>query len=74
MKMVCILELQYDDEKTAKAVSKAVGVDNYQFVTSKLEGDKIISKVEAASISGLIHTLDDYLACVSVAEKVTKER
>ncbi len=74
MKFICTLELKYDDERTAKAVSKAVDVDNYQFVTSKLEGDKIISKIESNSISSLIHTLDDYLACVSVAEKVVNEK
>jgi hypothetical protein len=74
MKIECTLELRYENEITAEAVSKAVGVDNYQFVASKLEGDKILSKIESNSISSLIHTLDDYLACVSVAEKVANEK
>jgi hypothetical protein len=74
MKFTCTLELEYEDESTAKAVSKAVEVDNYQFVESILEGNKIISKVKSESISSLIHTLDDYLACVTVAERVAKEK
>jgi tRNA threonylcarbamoyladenosine modification (KEOPS) complex Pcc1 subunit len=72
MKVSCKLEFDYGSEEEAKAVLKAVEVDNEEFVKTTLEGKKIISMVESESLPSLIHTLDDYLACVSIAEKVVK--
>lgn len=72
MKITCRMEFEYDSEKEAEAIAKAVEVDNYQFVNTVLEGRKIISRAESESIPSLIHTLDDFLACVGVAEKVVK--
>lgn len=72
MKVSCTLEFDYDSEEEAQAVAKAVSVDNEGFVAMNVEGTKIISTAEAESISSLIHTLDDFLACVSVAERVVE--
>ncbi len=72
MKVSCKLEFSYESEEEAKAVLKAVEVDNEEFVKTSLEGKKLLSKVESDSIPSLIHTLDDYLACVSIAERVVK--
>ena len=72
MKIICKLEFEYESELEAEAVAKAVEVDNYQFVNMVLEGKKIVSQAESESIPSLIHTLDDFLACVGVAERVVK--
>ncbi|UCE73336.1 MAG: hypothetical protein JSV56_09915 [Methanomassiliicoccales archaeon] len=72
MKIMCKLEFEYDSEEQAKAVAKAVEVDNYQFVKTSLEKNRIISTAESETIPSLIHTLDDFLACVGVAERVVK--
>lgn len=72
MKVSCKLEFTYGSEEEAEAVVKAVEVDNYQFVKTMLEGKKLLSTVESESIPSLIHTLDDFLACVGVAERVVK--
>ncbi len=70
MKITCRLEFNYDSNEDAEAVAKAVEVDNYKFVKTTLEGDRMISIAESESIPSLIHTLDDFLSCVGVAEKV----
>jgi hypothetical protein len=72
MKVSCKLEFDYGSEEEAQAVLQAVEVDNEQFIKTTLEGKKLLSVVESDSIPSLIHTLDDYLACVSVAERVVK--
>ena len=74
MKISCTLEFDYDSEDEAQAVAKAVEVDNEGFVNMIVEGKRIISTAESESISSLIHTLDDFLACVSVAERVVNGR
>jgi tRNA threonylcarbamoyladenosine modification (KEOPS) complex Pcc1 subunit len=72
MRVSCTLEFDYDSEEEAQAVAKAVEVDNEGFVKMDVEGKKIISTAESESISSLIHTLDDFLSCVSVAERVVE--
>ncbi len=47
-------------------------MDNERFVHMVVEGKKIKSTAESESIPSLIHTLDDFLSCVSVAERVVK--
>ncbi len=65
----CILELAYDDETLARAVAHSVMIDDYGYVSTTLEGKKVRAKMGANSVLGLLHTLEDYLACVSVAER-----
>lgn len=66
---LCILTFEYENQKVAEAILKSIDVDNYNFVQSELNYNKILSKINSTSIPSLIHTIDDYLACVSVAEK-----
>lgn len=72
MKISCTLEFDYDSEKEAEAVARAVEVDNEGFVKMDVDGKRIISSAESESIPSLIHTLDDFLSCLSVAERVVK--
>ncbi len=73
MAITCKLEFGYDSKEEAEAIAKAVEVDNYQFVKTTVHDKQIISTVKSESIPSLIHTLDDFLACVGVAEKVLKK-
>jgi hypothetical protein len=38
-----------------------------------VKGKTLEAVVESSSISSLLHTLDDYLACVSVAADIVKK-
>ena len=40
------------------------------FVKQWRDDKKLSAHIESKSVSSLLHTLDDYLACVSVAEKI----
>jgi hypothetical protein len=74
MKVVCNLELEYDSNSIAKKVLSSTKVDDYNFVDSNLNNNKIETKIECKSVSSLIHTLDDYLACISIAEKIVSKK
>ena len=73
MKARCELSFQYPSKHVASTVLQATKVDDQGFVTSSLEENCIIATIEAESVSSLIHTLDDYLSCVSVAEQVVNK-
>jgi hypothetical protein len=70
MKITCNLQFHYDDSKKAEKVIRSLKVDDLDFVDSKVNGDLLEVVIESSSIPSLIHTLDDYLACLSVAEKI----
>ena len=70
MKVTCDVVIEYDDVKKTENVSRSIEVDNLGFVESQINGRQLEAHIESKSISSLLHTLDDYLACISVAEKI----
>ncbi|UCD14632.1 MAG: hypothetical protein JSW60_04215 [Thermoplasmatales archaeon] len=70
MKVSCNLAIEYNSTEKAEKILRSIKVDNFDFVTSKLNGNMLETKIESKSVSSLLHTLDDYLACISVAEKI----
>ncbi len=70
MDVNCEIIIDFDDIKKVKTVLKSIKVDDFDFVKSKASGKRLEAKIKTNSISSLIHTLDDYLACISVAMKV----
>jgi len=72
MKAFCTLTLEFENPEKAKKVLRSVQADDQGFVTSKVTGKTLEAVVESTSVSSLLHTLDDYLACVSVAAEIVK--
>jgi hypothetical protein len=70
MKAICDITLEYGDADKAKKIQKSIEVDNLDFVRSQVKGKKLEAHIESKSISSLLHTLDDFLACATVADKV----
>ena len=70
MKIKCKISIEYDDAEKTNAVLKSIKVDDFSFVKSNIDGKILEASIESSSVSSLLHTLDDYLACVSVAEKI----
>ena len=70
MDIECTLEFSYEDEKDAKTVFASVDVDNYGYVDAGVEENKIVSRIRAKNLASLLHTLEDYLSCISIAEKM----
>ncbi len=70
MKVKCSLTIDFDDVKKAETVLRSVQVDDLDFVKSKINKKQLEAMIESNSVSSLLHTLDDYLSCVSVAMKI----
>jgi hypothetical protein len=70
--------LTYRNEREAEAVARAVSPDNVDvpqglFVETVRSGSEVYTKIECQTkLATLISTIDDLLACVSVAEKTFK--
>jgi tRNA threonylcarbamoyladenosine modification (KEOPS) complex Pcc1 subunit len=73
MKATCMLTIECRDAERAKNILRSITIDDQGFVHSKRKGKTIEATVEATSVASLLHTLYDYLACVSVAEKIVNK-
>jgi len=64
------LTLRFETAEQARRVARALEPDNEGFVRTTLKGRSICTDTDAKSIPALLHTLDDYLACLSVASRL----
>jgi len=70
MKIICEILTEYKDGDTAEHILKSLQVDDVDFVHSTVQNTQLRATITSTSIPSLIHTLDDYLSCLSVAEKI----
>ena len=70
MLIKCSITIDFKDKDQANNVLRSIEIDNFDFVKSKIKGGELIAEINSNSVNSLIHSLDDYLACVSVAAKV----
>jgi len=66
----CTLRLEFENSESAKKVHSAVELDNEGYLKSRVDGPFIHAEIEAESLKSLLHTLDDFLSCTAVAEKM----
>jgi len=68
----CRLEFGYASKAQAEKIARSLKVDDEAYITTTIEGRTLVAEAEADAFLSLLHTLDDYLACVAVAEKVLR--
>jgi hypothetical protein len=72
MKARATLTLTFRDAATAKAVAEAVSPEDEGYIHTRRRGAAIHATASADAPLSLLHSLDDYLACVSVAERTAE--
>ena len=72
MRARATLILKFPDARTAKAIADSVSLDDQGYIRTRRSGATINATATADGPMPLLHTLDDYLACVSVAERMTE--
>ncbi len=69
MRSTAKLTLTFPDAATAEAVAASVSLDDQGYIRTLRKGARITATAAADGPLSLLHTLDDYLACISVAER-----
>jgi len=72
MKSRATLTLTFPTPTAAKAVADSVSLEDQGYIRTRRQGAMIIATATAEAPMSLLHTLDDYLACVSVAERTAE--
>jgi tRNA threonylcarbamoyladenosine modification (KEOPS) complex Pcc1 subunit len=73
-KVTCNLRLEFSSGDEARKINEAIELDNMGYIDTRVEGSSILAEIEASSLNSLLHTLDDFLSCTSVAEKVISRK
>ncbi len=62
--------MKYTDITHAEQIKNSIEMDNPEFIKTELLGNIINVNITAKSFMNLLHTLEDYLSCLSTAENV----
>jgi len=73
-KVSCEVHLEYPSNEAAEKVHRSVVLDNQGYMDSCVRDKAIVARVEAESLRSLLHTLDDFMACVAVAEGIVLKK
>ena len=70
MNIHCEIILEYENEEKAQNIENALSVDNVGFLATSVAGNVLKGEIHSKNILSLLHTLDDFLSCLSIAENV----
>lgn len=70
MKIKAKISIEYEDEEKAELSFNSLNPDNYEFVKSKKEGNKVNFDIESSSLGSFLLTVDDLIVCENMVEKV----
>jgi hypothetical protein len=68
----CRIELEYESEEQARNVASSISLDNDKYASAEVRGRKLIITSSAPSAPSMLHTLEDLMACLKVADQVVK--
>jgi hypothetical protein len=55
-------------------IHQALNVDNDIYIKSRQEKNTITSQIDTTSLASFLQTVDDYLACVTIAENILEKK
>ncbi|MDW5563243.1 MAG: KEOPS complex subunit Pcc1 [Methanomassiliicoccus sp.] len=72
MSVDCEIVLEYETERDAIAVMEAISPDNAPYAEAERDGMKVIIRSRSDTCPQMLHTMEDLLACVRVAEETVQ--
>ena len=74
MAIECAIEIDYDTEEQARNVARSISLDNGKYADAHVAGSKLIVRCSASSTPSMLHTIEDLLACIKVADQLVRGR
>jgi hypothetical protein len=68
----CRIELEYESERQARNVASAISLDNGEYASAEVVGRRLIITSKAPSAPSMLHTIEDLMGCLKVADQVVK--
>ncbi|RLF48584.1 MAG: hypothetical protein DRN20_04255 [Thermoplasmata archaeon] len=67
--VICTIRIMHPD---AAIAAKALHIDNEEYVEQTIKGGEITATIRSQNILNALNTINDYLACLSLALKTLK--
>jgi len=67
----CLLELDLGSEERASNINRSLELDHGDHARSWVEGSVLKVECEAKGLMSLLHTIEDLMACLKVADEIT---
>jgi len=67
----CLLELDMGSEERAMNINRSLELDNGDHAKSWVEGPVLKVECKAKGLMSLLHTVEDLMACLKVADEIT---
>jgi len=67
------IRTEHDSPAQAASVAAAVSPDNTAEMTTRVDGDAVVTEIARDSTSGLQSTVDDYVVNLRVAAQLTND-
>lgn len=68
MSVNCRIDIDFPSHEQAESVRRSIELDNGQYVQAAVDGQTLVLTMDAKSMPSMLHTLEDLLACVKVAD------
>jgi len=68
----CLLELDMGTAEKARNVNRSIELDHGDYARSWVEGSVLKVECQANSLMSLLHTIEDLMACLKVANDITE--
>lgn len=72
MSVDCTIELDYASEGEAIAVMSAISPDNAPYAEAVRNGRRVTVRSRSQTCPQMLHTMEDLLACLRVAEETVQ--
>ena len=72
MEVHCVIELEYESSADAERVARSISLDNGHYALAEVSGKSLVLTASAASAPSMLHTLEDLLSCVRVADEIVR--
>jgi hypothetical protein len=72
VRVECRIELEYESGRQARNVASAISLDNGEYASTEVVGRRLIITSTAPTAPSMLHTIEDLMACLKVADQVVK--
>jgi len=73
MSLSCVIEIEYPTREEAEKVARSISLDNVGYVDTEVVGSVLRLSAEAGSAPSMLHTVEDLMACLKVADQIVRE-
>ena len=68
------MTLEFTSQEDAKKMADSVRLDNGEYISTTIQGKKLICLANSDTLGGLLHTAEDFLSCISLADKMLRAK